>query len=46
LGYAPGSHDKMALTALALAYGALPCALKLAAAVILYLTWIRKGEPA
>jgi len=43
-GYAPGSHDEAALTTLALAYGALPCVLKLAAAALLYLTWIRKAE--
>ena len=41
LGYAPGSRDNGALVALALAYGLLPCALKLVAAALLYGTWMR-----
>ena len=36
LGYAPGQHDPQALQALTLAYCVLPCALKLAAAALLY----------
>jgi glycoside/pentoside/hexuronide:cation symporter, GPH family len=46
-GYAPGSRDAQALTALTLAYCALPCVLKLAAAALLYTLWIRpaKGTP-
>lgn len=41
LGYAPGQRDADALQALTLAYCALPCALKLAAAAALYLLFIR-----
>jgi glycoside/pentoside/hexuronide:cation symporter, GPH family len=41
LGYVPGSRDPLALQALALAYGLLPCALKLLAAVLLYGAWMR-----
>ena len=41
LGYAPGSRDDAALFALALAYGLLPCALKLLAAALLFFTWMR-----
>lgn len=44
LGYAPGQRDEQALQALSLAYCALPCALKLGAASLLYLFWIRE-EP-
>ena len=46
-GYAPGSRDAPALSALTLAYCALPCALKLIAAALLYTQWIRspKGTP-
>jgi len=40
-GYAPGAHDAGALQALALAYGLLPCALKLLAAALLYGVWMR-----
>ncbi len=40
-GYAPGSQNAQALTALTVAYCLLPCALKLAAVALLYLTWIR-----
>ena len=36
LGYAPGQRDPQALQALTLAYCLLPCALKLAAAGLLY----------
>ena len=42
-GYAPGARDGAALHALTLAYCLLPCALKLAAAALLYLRWIRPG---
>ena len=41
LGYAPGRRDDAALQALTLAYCLLPCLLKLAAAGLLYLFWIR-----
>ena len=46
-GYAPGVRDAGALQSLALAYGLLPCALKLLAAALLYGAWIRSphGEP-
>jgi Na+/melibiose symporter-like transporter len=40
-GYAPGSRDAQALQALTLAYCLLPCALKLAAAGLLYSQCIR-----
>ena len=40
-GYAPGSQDPQALQALTLAYCLLPCALKLAAAALLWRLWIR-----
>ena len=43
-GYAPGSRDPQALTALTLAYCALPCVLKLAASGLLYTRWIRTSE--
>ncbi len=39
-GYAPGSRDAQALTALTLAYCALPCLLKLGAAALLFFRWI------
>ena len=42
-GYAPGAQDEGALRALTIAYCLLPCALKLAAAALLYLLWIRPG---
>lgn len=42
-GYAPGSRDADALHTLSLAYGALPCALKLLAAALLYALVIRPG---
>lgn len=41
-GYAPGSRAPEALQALAVGYGLLPCALKLAAGALLYLAIIRK----
>jgi len=46
-GYAPGARDAGALQTLALAYGLLPCALKLLAAALLYGVWMRSphGEP-
>ena len=40
-GYTPGARDAGALQALALAYGVLPCALKLLAAALLYGVWMR-----
>ena len=43
-GYAPGSRDAQALTALTLAYCALPCVLKLGAAALLFLLWIRPAK--
>jgi Na+/melibiose symporter-like transporter len=43
-GYQPGGRDAQALQALTIAYCLLPCALKLAAATLLHLLWIR-GEP-
>jgi Na+/melibiose symporter-like transporter len=43
-GYAPGSRDDGALGALTLAYCALPCVLKLAAAALLYFGWMRSPE--
>ncbi len=39
-GYTPGARDAQALHALTLAYCLLPCALKLAAAGLLYKLWI------
>jgi Na+/melibiose symporter-like transporter len=41
-GYSPGARDAQALHALTLAYCLLPCALKLAAAGLLYKLWISK----
>jgi Na+/melibiose symporter-like transporter len=43
-GYAPGSRDEQALDALTLAYCALPCVLKLIAAALLYMSWMRSPE--
>ena len=43
-GYAPGSRDAQALTALTLAYCVLPCVLKLGAATLLYTLWIRPAK--
>jgi GPH family glycoside/pentoside/hexuronide:cation symporter len=42
LGYVPGTHDAHALQTLSLAYCVLPCALKLLAAFLLYLLFLRK----
>jgi glycoside/pentoside/hexuronide:cation symporter, GPH family len=42
--YAPGVRDAAALSALTAAYCLLPCALKLAAAALLYFSWIRNEE--
>lgn len=44
LGYAPGSRDADALHTLSLAYGALPCTLKLLAAALLYALVIRPAD--
>jgi Na+/melibiose symporter-like transporter len=46
-GYTPGARDGDALAALTLAYCLLPCALKLAAAFLLWRLWMRSplGEP-
>ena len=43
-GYAPGSQSANALSALTIAYCALPCVLKLIAAALLYTRWIRSEE--
>jgi Na+/melibiose symporter-like transporter len=43
-GYEPGTRSPGALAALAAAYCLLPCALKAAAAAVLYLKLIRTGE--
>ena len=43
-GYTPGARSPEALRALTLAYCALPCALKLAAAALLHWRWIRPGK--
>jgi Na+/melibiose symporter-like transporter len=40
-GYTPGTRDADALLALALAYGLLPCVLKLAAGALLVGVWLR-----
>ncbi|MBT9499826.1 MAG: MFS transporter [Burkholderiaceae bacterium] len=45
LGYAPGEQDATALSALSLVYCALPCALKLLAAGLLYGLLIRNETP-
>lgn len=42
LGYAPGSQDAQALQHLAWAYAMVPCALKLLAALLLYVLLIRR----
>ncbi len=44
-GYAPGTRDAQALSALSFAYGVLPCVLKLMAAAGLYLFLIRAPTP-
>jgi Na+/melibiose symporter-like transporter len=43
-GYQPGERDAQAMQALTIAYCLLPCGLKLAAAGLLHVLWIR-GEP-
>jgi Na+/melibiose symporter-like transporter len=43
-GYQPGERDAQAMQALTIAYCLLPCVLKLAAAGLLHVLWIR-GEP-
>lgn len=43
-GYSPGSQDPQALTALTLAYCALPCLLKALAVGLLYRIWIQPSE--
>ncbi len=43
-GYAPGARDEVALTALVMAYCVLPCVLKAAAALSLYLLIIRPAS--
>lgn len=43
-GYAPGSRDGAALSALTLTYCALPCGLKTVAAVLLHVLWINAAE--
>ncbi len=43
-GYEPGQREAQALQALSLAYVAVPCALKLMAAALLWRRWIVKGE--
>jgi glycoside/pentoside/hexuronide:cation symporter, GPH family len=47
LGYTPGAQSEAALDALTLAYCLLPCALKLAAAALLWRLWMRSphAEP-
>lgn len=45
LGYVPGQPDAAGLQALSLAYGLVPCVLKLAAGGLLYLFFIRKDPP-
>jgi Na+/melibiose symporter-like transporter len=44
-GYQPGQRDPQALQALSLAYVAVPCALKLMAAALLWRGWVTNGEP-
>jgi len=43
-GYVPGGLDADGLRALSLAYGLLPCALKLVAAALLWSLWISRSE--
>ena len=43
-GYAPGGRDEASLQALTIAYCLLPCLLKLAAAALLYICWIRPEQ--
>ena len=44
-GYTPGARDAGALQALSWAYCLLPCALKVLAALLLHIFFIRRGEP-
>lgn len=44
-GYTPGAHEAGALRTLTWAYCLLPCALKVLAALLLHLFFIRRGEP-
>ncbi|MBA4175872.1 MAG: MFS transporter [Leptothrix sp. (in: Bacteria)] len=44
-GYTPGGRDAGALQALTLAYGLLPCVLKVGAAGLLWTLWLRKESP-
>ena len=44
-GYVPGTHQPEGLAALSVAYGLFPCALKLCAALALYVFWIRTPHP-
>jgi GPH family glycoside/pentoside/hexuronide:cation symporter len=43
-GYAPGSRDSTALSALTLSYCALPCVLKALAALLLQVRWMNSSE--
>ena len=43
LGYAPGQQDPQALWALTVAYAVVPCVLKLAAAALLYVFFLKRG---
>lgn len=44
LGYAPGQQDPQALWALTVAYALVPCVLKLAAAALLYVFFLKRGS--
>ncbi len=44
LGYAPGQQDPQALWALTVAYAVVPCVLKLAAAALLYVFFLKRGS--
>lgn len=44
MGYRPGQQDAAAVWALSVAYGAMPCVLKLLALVLLVQWWIRRFE--
>jgi Na+/melibiose symporter-like transporter len=41
LGYTPGQQDPQALWALTLAYAVVPCGLKVAAAALLYVFFLK-----
>lgn len=45
LGYAPGQQDPQALAALTVAYAVVPCVLKLGAAALLYVFFLKKESP-